>query len=271
MKLKFAGIKRKEVYSPNHITNDSLILNKTSEVLRKMNYEVTVYDESFIETHPIEENFIFTMAQGKKGLQFLSKYEEQGKFIINRPSASLNSYRKPMIKLLSNAGIPLPESLVVDTGNYSHDIDNLPQSKLWLKRGDVHAEHKEDVTPVYSKEELYTLLIEFNKRGIAEAIIQEHISGDTIKFYGVAGTDFFYWYYLNITNNTPFDLKNLQRLSFESAEIIGLEIFGGDIIVSPDGRLTIIDINDFPSFAPIRDLAANKIGELINKKVLCYV
>ncbi len=39
------------------------------------------------------------------------------------------------------------------------------------------------------------MLQEFFLRGIKRAVINRHLDGDLIKFYGVAGTDFFYWFY----------------------------------------------------------------------------
>lgn len=272
MKLKFAGVKRKDVYSPNHITNDSLILNKTAEVLKNLGHEINIYDEAYLEKNTIKEKYIFSMAQGLTGLLKLKDLENEGIFILNTPNAALNSYRTSMIRMLTEQGIPFPKSILVDNKNITEDYFSLFNAKkVWLKRGDVHAEHKEDVTLIYSKGELETTLEEFSKRGIENAIIQEHLPGDTIKFYGILGTDFLYWYYLNGDNHVPFDTNELKNLAFSSAEVLGLDIFGGDVIISPTGSISIIDINDWPSFAPVRDKAAEYIGQLIHRKALSYV
>ena len=272
MKLKFAGVKRKDVYSPNHITNDTLILNKTAEVLRRMGHEINIYDESFVELHLIEEKYIFSMAQGATGLLKLKELESEGRFILNSPTGALNSYRISMIKMLTENKIPFPKSIIINDENIAEDFFTLfSAKKIWLKRGDVHAEHKEDVTLIYSRSELGTTLEEFANRGIRNAIIQEHLPGDTIKFYGIRGTDFLYWYYLNGNNHVPFDTDELKNLAFSSAEILGLDIFGGDVIISPTGSISVIDINDWPSFAPVRDKAAEFIGQIIHRKALDYV
>ena len=47
----------------------------------------------------------------------------------------------------------------------------------------------------------------------------------------------------------------------------GLEIFGGDVIVAPSGELTLIDLNDWPSFAPCRDRASDAIAEHLMRRV----
>ncbi len=273
MKLDFAGIKRKEIYSPNHITNDSLLLARTAEQLELLGHNVKIYEEVFVETNEIQEKFIFSMAQGKAGITSLLRNEERGDFIINKPSAALNSYRTEMIKILTELNnLPFPKSVEVKiNGNTDGIFEQFGQSKVWLKRGDVHAEHKEDVTLVYSKEEMVTLFKEFKNRGIERVIVQQHLSGDTIKFYGILGTEFFHWYYLNGNNHIPFDLNELKLLAFWSAEVLDLDIFGGDVIISPDGSISIIDINDWPSFAPVRDIAAKNIAQLIHNKALKYV
>jgi glutathione synthase/RimK-type ligase-like ATP-grasp enzyme len=212
------------------------------------------------------------MAQGQAGLLRLQEFENNGAMIINSPSSALNSYRITMINMLTEAGIPFPKSIILEDFGEAKDVmGSFPNSKLWLKRGDVHAEHKEDVTLVYSKNELDTTLEEFYKRGIKKTVIQEHLPGDTIKFYGVLGSGFFHWYYLNGHDYVEFDLDEIKNLAFRSAEVLGLDIFGGDVIVSPQGTLSIIDINDWPSFAPIRDEAAKNIGQFIHRKALSYV
>ena len=43
--IKIAAVKRAGVYSPNHIGNDTAILNIVSEQLRKRGCEVSVYSE----------------------------------------------------------------------------------------------------------------------------------------------------------------------------------------------------------------------------------
>jgi len=272
MKLKFAGVKRKEIYSPNHITNDSLILSKSANVLRGLGHDVKIYDEEYIEENDLEEKYIFSMAQGLHGLLRLREMEMDGAFILNSPNSALNSYRISMVGILADAGVPFPKSIILTKNNMSEDYFGLFNAKkVWLKRGDVHAEHKEDVTLIYSKSELNTTLEEFSKRGIGNAVIQEHLPGDTIKFYGILGTDFLYWYYLNGNNHVPFDENELKKLAFSSAEALGLDIFGGDVIISPEGSISVIDVNDWPSFAPVRDEAAEHIGQLIHKKALNYV
>ena len=53
----------------------------------------------------------------------------------------------------------------------------------------------------------------------------------------------------------------------KSARALGLDVYGGDAVVAEDGSISIIDINDWPSFATIRDEASEQIAKLIFQKV----
>lgn len=265
--LKFAGIKRGKEYSPNHLENDSLIFNKTIEELEKLGGKVCVYDEDLVSENLIKEEFIFNMIRGSVSLEKLFKIKENGSFIINPPQSILNCYRENMAKLLPESGVPFPESILVNTNEeIDGKLNGFNSEKLWVKRGDVHAIHREDVTLVYNKSEMKSIIKEYERRGIKKAIIQEHLDGDVIKFYGVKDSDFFYWYYLNGTNHTSFDVGEFQNIARKSAEVLDVTIYGGDAIISPDGKITVIDLNDWPSYAPIRDTAAKYIADAIYRK-----
>lgn len=267
MKLQFAGIRRKTEFSPNHVVNDSLIINQTADVLREMGGEVAMYDEGTVTPGSLKEDLLFSMAQGPAGSGTLLQIEERGAMIINPPRSVMNCYRTNMVRLIPEAGIPFPRSIVVST-----DSDIRPKGagftteKIWIKRGDVHAVHKEDVTLASTGEEETTLLREFQGRDIREVVLQEHLEGDTVKFYAVRESDLFHWYYLNSVNRTSFDSGRLRDVASAAAEVMGLFVYGGDAIISPGGEITIIDINDWPSFAPVRDTASRVIAQLIFRK-----
>ena len=271
MALTFAGIRRKTEFSPNHVVNDSLIIQRTGEALQQLGAVVRVYDEADIVTEPVTERYVFSMAQGPAGTAALIQTVGDKALIINSPESVLNCYRTNMVHILPKAGIPFPQSVVVDI---RRGVDGLPAEflsrKAWVKRGDVHAVHKEDVTLAYTNEEKLTILKEFHRRGIDKAVLQDHLIGDTVKFYALRESEFFYWYYLNGVYHTPFDQTLLSTLAARSANALGLFVFGGDAIIAPDGAITIIDINDWPSFAPIRDEASRHIAQLLYRKAQAY-
>lgn len=264
MKLQFAGIRRHSNYSPNQTTNDGLIILKTAQELLKLGVDYKLYEESDVLSGKVTEDIIFTMTRGREALDKLVELEKDGKYIINSPLSSIRCYRVNMVTRLEKAKIPFPKSKIVSTNsNENYKISDVGERKIWIKRGDVHAVHREDVSLVYGDEELNFLLMEFAHRSIKDAVLQEHIYGDVIKFYAVRNTDFFRWYYVNGNNHYKFDQHRLRELSEKSAEVMNLFIYGGDAIVSEDGTITIIDINDWPSFANFRDEASRYIAKVI--------
>lgn len=265
------GIKRKEQFSPNHITNDARILTQTANELQKMGLNCHIVDETDVERGiSLDSDMIFSMARGKDAVNRLTGFEKKGVTVINSSKAVFNCYRVNMVKYLQDAGVNFPLSKVVKTTdeNLTYGMRTFGSRKIWIKRGDVHALHREDVSLVYSDEELANLLKEFSNRGMEHVVLQKHIDGDTVKFYSVKDTPFFFWYYLNGVNHTTFNVETLKDYANKSAGVMDLIIYGGDAIISPDGTISIIDINDWPSFAPVRDEASIYISKLISKKLV---
>lgn len=189
-----------------------------------------------------------------------------------------NCTREKMTRLLLSNHISHPASLILRTDeDPTEALEKAGFFNCWIKRGDFHAIHREDVTYVRNPEEARSILKEYAIRGIPSAVINEHLVGDLVKFYGVAGTDFFYWFYpsnmhhskfgLEVINGTakgiPFDEAQLRLLCHKAAEVLNIHIYGGDCIVSEDGVMRIIDFNDWPSFAPCREEAAPNIARRI--------
>ena len=150
-------------------------------------------------------------------------------------------------------------------------------TQCWIKRGDFHAIHKEDVSYVRHPEEAQEVLQEYFLRGIKRAVINKHLVGDLVKFYGVCDTPFFYWFYpfdmghskyghevINgQSQGIKFDEEELKNICTKAADILDVKIYGGDCIISPEGNINIIDFNDWPSFAPCRNDAAPHIAKCI--------
>ena len=272
MSLRLAGISRQVDYSPNHVENDSLIIRATAEELKKLGVDVSVYGEREVLNSSFNEKLIFSMVQGPEAIDRLLEIENDGAFVVNSPRSVINCYRINMVTLLPENGIPFPKSVIINIP--CEDENKLPDfdsGKHWVKRGGVHAVHREDVTMVYSNAERNNVIKEFNRRGIKKAILQEHLEGDVIKFYAVQNSGFFNWYYLNGKYHTEFNNNKLKELASKSADILGLSIYGGDAIISQDGKISIIDMNDWPSFAPVREEASKYIAKLIFNMAEKYV
>ncbi len=139
----------------------------------------------------------------------------------------------------------------------------------------MHATQAEDVAYAAQPAELARLLAAFAARGIARAVIQEHVPGDLIKFYGVAGADadgaalsWFQWFYHRDQklSGHAFDPGRLRSAVARAAAALGLDVFGGDAIATAGGETILIDVNAWPSFALYREIAAEKIAARIAER-----
>ena len=271
--ISIIGVSRGNEYSPNHVDNDAAIFNKVVEELGQLGCEVEVYAEKDFVEQGVKGDIIFDMARDKATIARLKSLEDGGALVINSAYGIDNCVRRPMTELLIKRGVPHPQSFIISTADeYSENC-----YPCWVKRGDSHAMVKEDVAYATCKEEVENILADFRNRDIPVAVINEHLQGDLVKFYGVHGTDFFYWFYPSpcshskfglekingIAKGLPFSVEELKIQSDKAAEALNVPIYGGDCVVSADGTLRIIDFNDWPSFARCREEAGGKIAECI--------
>ncbi len=59
----------------------------------------------------------------------------------------------------------------------------------------------------------------------------------------------------------------LRRIAGRAAEATGLEVWGGDAIVTPKREFVLIDFNDWPSFSRCREKAATSIARYIANSI----
>lgn len=276
--IEIAGIMRAGAYSPNHIGNDAAIFNATAEQLRKRGYVVNIYSEEQFNAGEIKEDVVLNMCREQASIAKLQRMEDAGKLIINSGYGIENCTRERMTRILLGNGIPYPDSLIVNTDEVIKPLLKKSGFKsCWIKRGDFHAMHKEDVSYVRHPEEAQEVLQEYFLRGIKRAVINVHLTGDLVKFYGVKGSPFFFWFYpfdeghskygheaINgKSRGIKFDVKEMKNICQRAAEELNVVIYGGDCIVSPEGEMRIIDFNDWPSFAPCRNEAAPHIAKSV--------
>lgn len=276
--ITIAGVMRAGAYSPNHIGNDAAIFNTVAEHLRKRGCIVNVYSEEQLIAGKVTENVIVNMCREQKSIAILQEMEDQGKIVINSGYGIENCTRERMTRILLGSNIPYPESLMVNTNEGIKDaLVKAGFTQCWIKRGDFHAMHKEDVSYVRHPEEAQEVLQEYFLRGISRAVINKHLVGDLVKFYGVQGTPFFFWFYpfdlghskygheaINgKSQGIDFDVEKMREICQKASEVLDVKIYGGDCIVSPEGDIRIIDFNDWPSFAPCRNDAAPHIAKCI--------
>ena len=276
--IKIAGIMRAGAYSPNHIGNDAAIFNAMADQLRKRGCEVNVYSEEQFNAGDVKEEIIVNMCREQRSIERLQQLENEGRLVINSGYGIENCTRERMTRILVGSNIPYPESLIVNTDEVVKGaLKKAGFTQCWIKRGDFHAMHKEDVSYVRHPEEAQEVLQEYFLRGIKRAVINVHLVGDLIKFYGVQGTPFFFWFYPFDMGHSKYgheaingksqglevDKEKMRAICQNASEVLDVKIYGGDCIVSPEGDIRIIDFNDWPSFAPCRTEAAPHIAKCI--------
>ncbi len=266
---KIAAILRAGVYSPNHIGNDAAILNMVADQLRKRGCTVTIYNEDQLASGAVTENIIINMCREQASIDALQSAEERGCLVINSGFAIENCIRERLTRILVGSNLPFPESKIVDTNMAVIDmLESAGITRCWIKRADFHLQHKEDVSYARTAAEAQELVQEYFLRGITRAVIQRHIDGELIQFYGIAGSTFFYWYF-PMHDGRPLPEERisldatLRSTATRAATELGLTIYGGECILAPDGTLSLIDINDWPSFATCRPEASTAIAKAV--------
>jgi len=280
--IKIAGVMRAGAYSPNHIGNDAAIFNIVADQLRKRGCEVKIYSEEQFISGQVNEHIIVNMCREQKSIALLQKRQDQGDLCLNSGYGIENCTRERMTRILIGSSIPYPKSLIVSTDQaVVADLRKAGIERAWIKRGDFHAMHKEDVSFVRHPQEAQEVLQEYFLRGIRRAVINIHLEGDLIKFYGIAGSPYFYWFYpfeaghskygyeaINgAARGLEFDKDALHQTCERAARELDIMIYGGDCIVGADGSVQIIDFNDWPSFAPCRDEAGPHIARAIMQAI----
>ncbi|HEY1250145.1 MAG TPA: hypothetical protein VGH97_03085 [Thermoanaerobaculia bacterium] len=272
------GIYRELAHSPGRETDDAEILRAVARELESRGFDVVLkspdeIDEtsgSGVEPPPN----VFIMCERPPIVERLASWERRGARIVNRPSGIRNTDRERTIALFAKHSVPFPHSVLVET------TDGAPppfRGPCWIKRGDVHATQEGDVSYAESPTTLSERLATLASRGITRAVVQDHAPGDLIKFYGVSGLleadedarpSWFQWFYHRdqTLHRYPFDADALAGAAARAANALGLDVYGGDAIVSPEGALCVIDLNAWPSFALFREVASQKIATLLAER-----
>jgi glutathione synthase/RimK-type ligase-like ATP-grasp enzyme len=266
------GIYRESAHSPGRVDDDAAIMDAVGEALRARGFAVELLGAE--EAEPALQAagaMIFAMCERGAILDRLESANKAGSVVVNSPTAIRNTYRHRMVELFAQDHVPAPASHVIAT-----DSSKLARSRdVWIKRYDFHATQADDVMYVASEAGLRQALAGFAARGIPYVVAQEHVEGDLVKFYGVgrtvvgqAGAGWFEWFYHRDKGMTgyPFEPERLSEVAHRAAAALGVEIFGGDAIIRPDGEPIIIDLNAWPSYARFRDRAAEAIADYLTHR-----
>ena len=263
--MKIVAIARDKRFSPHSVEKDRAILQAVVEGLQQ---PVVWTDEVQVQTEGLPPADLYlTMARGTAVLQQLSEVEKAGKRVVNAAESVAQCVRSVLHRALQVHAIPLPPT----EGNAGY----------WLKRGDASAQEQGDVVFCRDKEALTMQQQLFVQRGVTDWVVEAHLPGDLLKFYGVAGGFFRYFYpsddgmskfgneqHNGLAHHYAFDAAQLQAMVEQVAALTGVEVYGGDVIVAPSGDFFLIDFNDWPSFSRCRETAAKAIVAWVKHKYL---
>jgi hypothetical protein len=266
------GIYREAAHSPGRIDDDAAIMKRVGEALRARDFAVELLAVDGIDNALARPcGNIFAMCEGSEVLCRLESAAQQGAVIVNSPQAIGNTYRHRMIELFQRRQVSAPPSRIVATDASAPH----PLTSVWIKRYDFHATQPDDVIYAASEAGWHEALRRFARRGIPFVIVQQHVEGDLVKFYGVSGhrgegrkASWFEWFYHRHQGKLGyrFEPAQLEDAALHAASVLGVEIFGGDAIIRPDGEPLIIDLNAWPSYAPFRNQAAEAIADHLARR-----
>ncbi len=257
----FLGITRERVFSPGKVEDDSAILHLVAQELRQPGHAVAVVagdDERWPE--PAGDTIVFAMCQGPRALERLRRWEARGVRVINRPEAILNCQRQRTVPALMQAGTPFPRSVLVASGGEPMLPEWIANGGAWVKRGDVHATEADDVVFVDSAAAARAVLRRFRERRIERAVLQRHVAGSVLKFYAVQQRFFHCVGPRGDAALAPETVRRIDTVGQQAARVLNVEVYGGDCVHGVDGEVTLIDLNDWPSYAACRREAAREIA-----------
>jgi hypothetical protein len=259
----FLGIYREPSCSPGrHRANDAAILELVAEGLEASGYTVALATMEEAGRHSHDAGLVFSMCRSPAGLQTLARWAREGKTIVNTPAAVLDTSRDRLARRIFGGAICAPATRVVPTARARRGELRLePHTDgCWIKGGDLYASTREDVRRVETLRDVEDALDDFERRAISTAVLQAHVPGREIKFYAVGSGDFFHWLDVGDMDSRQPPPDSLHQVAAGAGIDLNLEIFGGDVVIGADGRITLIDLNDWPTFAPCRERAAAAIA-----------
>jgi len=212
------GLFREREHSPGRESDDAEILRLTGKHLESYGVQVELRAPEDLVATDVPPDGVFFMCERMEALRTLLAWQERGVRLVNSPQAVLNTYRERMITQLREANVAFVPSRLVATSEPGVTA-RLP---VWVKRADVHNTQDGDVVFAETPEAVASALAGLAARGIEGAVLQPHVAGDLIKFYGVGpggggpdgGPPWFRWFYHKDQRlaGHAFDAARLARL-----------------------------------------------------------
>ena len=263
--MKVLGVYREEMFSPGRVDDDRAIMDTTLAFLRSGGHETDSVKAESLNGQSHDADCVLTMGQSGRVLRILEESQTRGVRIVNPVTSIRLCNRAPLMCLLAQAGLPLPQGEILPIDDAERRTQFHPGKHYWLKRGDAHKLEPGDVAKVTSLKEFKSVLARFRTRHIEEVLVQEHLEGQVVKFYGIStGPASWDHYFAAFPEGKETEITEgtgeLRAVGRRAAAAVGLEVYGGDAVITPSGRVVLIDLNAWPSFSRCRKRAAENIA-----------
>lgn len=279
-KPTIAAVYRSHEHSPNLTDADSRIINAASIKLQERGYAIHRYTEAqFIETD-ITEPAIINMCRKPRSIEKLCRLEAEGKTVINSGHAIRKCTKRKLWEISTANNIETPATVIVGSTDTTLPFSGTFRP-CWLKLSDESVTDKDDIIYAGTPAEYREALTRYHSRAITEVLVCEHLEGDLLKFYAVSGDRYLYTLYPKQSgyskfgyeaNNSdvkfyPYKTERLKEICNIMSRETGITVFGGDCIITPDGKINIIDLNDWPSFSPCAEEASEAIAAAVAETI----
>lgn len=275
-------VHRAEEFSPNNVVKDAKLLEAVEARLKQLGHTAMhVREEDLLSTESgraLEEaDAVISMA---RRFASLMKLERCGKRVLNLPNGVRRALsRETTLDLLTDAQVPVPPYWAQDPAAEEMFLcERRLQSLLpgWVKGMHPRGVRAGDVQYVADAMSADSRIITMVAEGYTDIVVTRHLPGFVVKAYCVSG-ELIHWMLPQQSGYTKFgdeayndapelsmvDVAQLSALAQTIGQVMQLQIYGFDVIVSGPDRVYVIDVNDAPSFSSCRDLAAEKIVKLI--------
>jgi hypothetical protein len=259
-RISVLGVYREEQFSPGAVEVDRSILDEVLAHLEQQGIRVEAVRGEQLCDCPTRPYLVLSMAQSQATLSLLAEWERQGVRVINSVQSVLNCYREQLYPLLESGGIRIPGYRFVSVHDqaWKQALQTLPEDAYWVKRGDFHALSSSDVVQTQSGSEVIACVRSFFDRGVSHVAVQTHVLGKVVKFYGTK--EWFFAADISVENGNL-----LQEQAHRAASALGLEVYGGDAVITRESGIVFIDFNDWPSFRSCRrEAAAGIVARVIH-------
>ena len=274
------------MFSPNMAGNDAAIFTAVVDELRAMGHKVnTIREEEMLAQDYGAYDRVVTMARSVTSLarlmDNLKEREDVQKKFSNSIRGAMVCMSKSLVALqMLMLEIPQPSFRIGIEKKIIYDQTKRGEKgltfPLWLKNSDGTAMTAVDTLFCQTKKEYAKARKAYQEVGVSTWLVQDHVVGDLIKFYGVEGTGFFQSRYASKGHSKfglekinglevgyKFDARRVQEYAEKLALALDVPIYGGDAVIDEEGNIWLIDFNDFPSFSSCRERAAKAIASRV--------